>query len=270
MLQVETLGTYILINIPVYFTSVGGGGLHDHIAHTTRWPTAGLILAKNRRRWANTSPELDERVGFAGQSKKIHYIKPRHYMPALSQYLTDITHLLGCVYKIPVSASEESLEQTQRHWQPDQEGITARDWTTEQHQEQTGGRSLTLKANSNESWSQVLTNRQPTVLTKQLQLSILPVVESHWKYTMLLSLLTLLTVTSVISHENVDDHICKYSVKTSYLWVDASNLMYKKLTLILLKKRQNIKTIEQLRKLIFIIIINWADATSGMLLFMQA
>ena len=35
-------------------------------ANTTRWPNAGLMLAQRRRRWANISPALGQRVVFAG------------------------------------------------------------------------------------------------------------------------------------------------------------------------------------------------------------
>ena len=35
-------------------------------ANTRRWPNVGLMLARRRRRWANLSPTLDQRLEFAG------------------------------------------------------------------------------------------------------------------------------------------------------------------------------------------------------------
>ena len=35
-------------------------------ANTTRWPIAGLVLVQRRRRWTSISPELGQRVVFAG------------------------------------------------------------------------------------------------------------------------------------------------------------------------------------------------------------
>ena len=43
-------------------------------ANTTRWPNAGLMLAQRRRRWANISPALVQRVVFAGRCPAIHHL----------------------------------------------------------------------------------------------------------------------------------------------------------------------------------------------------
>ena len=42
----------------------------DSPENTRRWPNAGLMLAQRRRRWANISPTLGQRLVFAGRVQK--------------------------------------------------------------------------------------------------------------------------------------------------------------------------------------------------------
>ena len=61
--------------------------------NTIRWPNAGLMLAQRRRRWANISPALGQRVVFAGiglrYSKIITTLGQRHFLfSAISPMIT--------------------------------------------------------------------------------------------------------------------------------------------------------------------------------------
>ena len=54
------------------------GWSHHIPANTSCWPNVGLTLGQRRRRWANVSPTLDQRLVFAVKAKSRSGVKRVH------------------------------------------------------------------------------------------------------------------------------------------------------------------------------------------------